>query len=552
MYEYHGKVTKDFIDEALKMFQIYKSDKENIAKRVKDDISMYRQEYAQIYDKEKNRTIPKTGFILSAVENKQADFGDNFPTPNLLPREPSDDFTAKTLSKILPTILDICDFKKIYKKHSRQKIKKGTGIYGVFYNPAREEVEITEIDFMSIYTDMNVSNVQDSQFLFITEHVDNNILTRMYPKARELFTGDSIAEGYGAEMQSKTMHAKSQITDCYYKNADGKLHLMKFCRGNVIESTEDIPGYEDGLYAHGKYPVVFDPMYPDDDCPFGFGVIDVIKNPQIYIDKLDSVILKNSFLAGTPKKMIKRNCGININDLLDAEKEIIEVANLDETTVKNVDAPSLPAQIMQHRNTKITELKEIAGNRDFQQGGVSGGVTSGSAITALQEAGDKLSRSQIDDTYDAYREMIVMCIDLIREFYTEEKVYRITNDLGQTEYASFSGNMLYGEEARRDSLGFQIGTKLRKVEFDISVVPQRQNVYKRETNNQTITQLWQMGLLSGQNIDVALMVLKAMTFDGRDELIQSLTELKNKQEQAQAAAQAVQNMQGMAEGENNI
>lgn len=547
MYEYHGKVKKDFIDEALKMFRIYKSDKETLVSRVKDDISMYRQEYAQIFDKKKNKTVPKTGFILSAVENKQADFGDNFPAPNLLPREPSDEFTAKTLSKILPTILDICNFKKAYKKHTRQKIKKGTGIYGVFYSPLRSEIEINEIDFMSVYTDMNVADVQDSQFLFITEHVDNNILTKMYPAARELFTGDSVSEGYAPGLQSKTMHAKSQITDCYYKKPDGKLHLMKFCKGNVIEATEDIPGYENGLYSHGKYPVVFDPMYPDDDSPFGFGIIDVIKNPQIYIDKLDGVILKNSFLAGAPKKIIKRGSGINIDDLLDAEKEIIEAATLDETTMKNVDAPSLPSQIMQHRNTKITELKEIAGNRDFQQGGVSGGVTSGSAITALQEAGDKLSRSQIDDTYDAYREMIVMCIDLIREFYDEEKIYRITNDLGQTEYASFSGDMLYAKAPIRDSLGFQIGTKLRKVEFDISVIPQRQNVYKRETNNQTITQLWQMGLLSGQNIDVALMVLKAMTFDGRDGLIQSLTELKNKQQEALAAAQT-QQAQNFTEG----
>lgn len=543
MYEYRGKVSKALIDEALKMLRVYKADKESLVKRVKDDISMYRQEYAQLYNKDENSTVPKTGFILSAVENKQADFADNFPEPNLLAREPSDEYTAKTLSKILPAILDICDFKRVYKKHSRQKIKKGTGIYGVFYNPAREEIEITEIDFMSVYVDMNACSVQDSQFLFITEYVDNNVLTRLYPHARELFTGDSSAEGYSSASESKTMHAKSRITDCYYKKPDGALHLIKFCGGNVIEATEDIPGYENGLYAHGKYPVIFDPMYPDDDSPFGFGIIDVIKNPQTYIDRLDGVILKNSFLAGAPKRIIKRGSGINVNDLLDAKKEVIEAASVDEQPVKNIESPALPSQIMQHRNTKISELKEIAGNRDFQQGGVSGGVTSGSAITALQEAGDKLSRSQIDDTYDAYREMIIMCIDLIREFYGREKVYRITNDLGQTEFASFSGNMLYADEPQRDSLGFQIGTKLRKVEFDISVIPQRQNVYKRETNNQTITQLWQMGLLSGQNIDVALMVLKAMTFDGRDGLIQSLTELKNKQQQALSAAQQIPGLQ---------
>lgn len=537
MYEYKGNIKKEFISKALEMLDIYKSQKETLVKRVKDDISIYRQEYAQIYSEKDNTTIPKTGFVLSAVENKQADFTDNFPMPNLLAREPSDEETARTLSKIIPTILDIAGYKKTYKKHSRQKIKKGTGIYGIFYNPVLKEIEITEIDFMDIYVDMNITDIQDSQFLFIVEYVNNNILQRIYPEAAELFDGDTSARGYSSSSERKMYRSKSEIIDCYYKKPDGKLHLMKFCRGNVIEATEDIPGYENGLYEHGKYPVVFDPMYPDDDCPFGFGTIDVIKNPQTYIDKLDGVILKNCFLSGTPKKMVKKQSGININDFSDAEKEIIEVQNLDENTYRSVETQPLPAQVTNHRNTKINELKEIAGNRDFQQGGTANGVTSGNAITALQEAGDKLSRSQIDDTYDAYKDLILMTIDLIREFYDEERIYRITNDLGGREYAAFSGKMLYGNEPIRDALGFEIGTKLRKVEFDINVVPQRQNVYKRETNNQTVTQLWNMGLFSGQNPDMAIMVLKAMNFDGRDSLVQSLTEMKEQMQQAQQIQQ---------------
>lgn len=539
MYEYKGSIKKEFISKALDALRTYKSDKQATVDRVKDDISIYKQEYSQLYDAKNNSTVPKTGFILSAVENKQADFTDNFPLANLLAREPSDEETAKTLSKIIPTILDICSFKKVYKRHSRQKIKKGTGIYGVFYNQGKEEIDICELDFMSVYVDMNVQDIQDSAFLFIVEYLDNDLLKSLYPHAHELFSGDVSAEGY--TKKSKSLHGKSEIIDCYYKKSDGTLHLMKLCGGEVIEATEDLKGYEKGLYRHGRYPVVFDPMYPDDDSPFGFGIIDVAKNPQMYIDRLDGAILKNCFLAGTPKKMVKKGAGINIDDFLDSSKEVIEVANLDENTYRNIETSSLPTSIISHRNSKITELKECVGNRDFQQGGTSNGVTSGSAITALQEAGDKLSRSQIDDTYDAYKEMITMCIDLMREFYDTEKVYRITNDMGQREYAVFSGKMLTGTEPIRDSLGFEIGTKPRKVEFDISIVPQRQNVYKRETNNQTVTQLFQMGLFNGQNTDAAIMVLKAMNFDGRDGLIQSLTEYKQAQEDAAQNQAVLQN-----------
>lgn len=548
MYEYKGGIKKEFISKALSALDTYRAEKEPIVERVKNNISIYKQEYAQMYNKEKNMTIPKTGFILSAVENKQADFTDNFPTPNLLAREPSDEDTARTLSKIIPTVLDIADFKKVYKKHARQKIKKGTGIYGVFYNPSAKEIEINEIDFMDVYVDMNVTDIQDSQFLFIVQYINNNILQRLYPEAAELFTQDSVAEGYTGAYQSKQHRDKSEIIDCYYKKPSGSLHLMKFCRGQVIEATEDMAGYEKGLYEHGKYPVIFDPMYPDDDAPFGFGTIDIVKNPQSYVDKLDGVILKNCFLSGTPKKMIKKQSGINIADFADMEKEIIEVQNLDENTYRNIEASPLPTQIINHRNNKITELKEIAGNRDFQQGGTSNGVTSGSAITALQEAGDKLSRAQIDDTYDAYKELVIMTIDLIREFYDEEKIYRITNDLGKSEFTTFSGKALYQTSPVRDALGFETGTRLRKVEFDVNVVPQRQNVYKRETNNQTVTQLWNMGFFNLQNTDTAIMALKAMNFDGRDSIIQSLTEMKEQQmQQIQQMQQPTQQTPGQTE-----
>ena len=58
--------------------------------------------------------------------------------------------------------------------------------------------------------------------------------------------------------------------------------------GNILEASEDIG--EDGIYDHGMYPFVFDVLYPDEDSPVGFGFVDIVKNPQLYIDKLDGLI----------------------------------------------------------------------------------------------------------------------------------------------------------------------------------------------------------------------------------------------------------------------
>ena len=55
------------------------------------------------------------------------------------------------------------------------------------------------------------------------------------------------------------------------------------------------------MYIHGKYPFVLDPCFPLKGTPFGFGVVDVAKNSQLYIDKLNQVILKNALVNSRPR-----------------------------------------------------------------------------------------------------------------------------------------------------------------------------------------------------------------------------------------------------------
>lgn len=203
--------------------------------------------------------------------------------------------------------------------------------------------------------------------------------------------------------------------------------MIKFVGTTVIDSTEDTEGYEHGLYKHGMYPVIFDVLYAEEDCPFGFGIVDVIRNPQQYIDKLDGIIIKNAILSGKQRYLVKENGNINEKEFLDYSKDIVHVTgSVDETNIKPIQANGLSNYVLEHRIEKINELKEVVGNRDFQQGGTSNGVTAATAITSLQQAGEKLSRAIIDDSYDAYKSLIIMIIELMREFYDEERIYRIT------------------------------------------------------------------------------------------------------------------------------
>lgn len=523
-----NKITPEFAEKALRMYEVYKADKQELNSRICENERWYRKWHeanlSGIRNERENSFTCATAYVFSAIENKYADAVDNYPYPRILEREPQDATAAELLSKILPVQLDISDFKKCYKNAWRKKLKYGTGVYGIFYNSEKEDIEIKSLDILGIYCDMNIADVQQSQFLFITQAFDNDMLKYKYPEHKDLFEGDASVETYGG---TAVIRDRTEVVDCYYKKPDGGVHMMKFVKGRMIEASENEEGYEKGLYEHGKYPVVFDCLYKCDDSPFGYGVVDVIRNPQMYIDKLDGIILKNAALSGKQRWLVKDKGAINEEEFKDWSKDIIHVdGSLDETHIKSFQADSISGFVLQHRLEKILELKEIIGNRDLQQGGTSDGVTAASAITALQRSGEKLSRAMIDDSFDAYKDIVSICIELMREFYSKAHVYRITNEAGNTEFVEFSNGYMKRENFEKDALGMPASSNYNKTEFDIEVIPERQNPSSRETNNQLILELWQNGIFTCENPERAIMVLESMNFDGKEQIIGKLKKLQ--------------------------
>lgn len=546
-----SKIKPEFLAKALSEYNRYKGDKEALNQRVRENDKWYKARYGKLINPKTNETEPATAFIFSAIETKYADAMDNYPRANIIEREPSDVDLSKILSKIVPVQLDISKFKKAYKDNWRRKLKHGTGIYGIFYD--NEEIVIKSLSILNVYCDMHLNDVQDSQFLFIVNAIDNDELKEMYPEHAKKFEGDTSIETFDGTQQIKD---RTEVVDCYYKKS-GQVHCMKLCKNEIISSTED-GGMDEGLYRHGMYPVVFDVLYPEEDCPFGFGIIDIAKNPQTYIDRLDGAIIKNAILTSKTRFMVKDNGAINEEEVLNYENDIIHVAgSVDNDSIRELQVSGLQVFVREHREKKIDELKEVIGNRDFQQGGTNGGVTAASAISVLQESGNKLSRTMIDDAYDAYKDIIIMVVELMREFFTDERVYRITNDDGQPEFASFNSGMMYNTVQHQAEYADQTLTDIlpetwesqEPILFDVDIVPQKHNPFQREANNQTIMALWNAGIFNPQLTDYAIIALQSMNFDGKDNIIKLLKEQQQQlmmQQQQQMMQQQIMQQQQMA------
>lgn len=537
-YDYNGRVSEDIRQAAIRCYNDYKSDREPFVARMRDNERYYRSFYDKMAHTEMTRMRCSTPLLFSCIENAAADASANFPVPNILERDPAGTNAAEALTKLLPVQLEMSRFRSVYNDNTMNKLKHGTSIYGVFYNGETKEVDIRAVDFMDVYVDVHLESVQDSRFVFISAAVDNDVLKERYPKFKALFTGDAEIEAVG---ESYRLTNRCEVLDCYYKKPDGTLHLMKLCKNTIIEATEDLEGYENGLYDHGQFPIVFDVMYPIKNCPYGFGMLDIGKSTQIHIDKLDTAITRNVLIAARQRYFSKRNAGINVDEFTDIENDIVHIDS-DVDAVKAIEATPINVYPITHRENKKSELKELLANRDFQQGQTSGGVTAASAIEVLRETGEKRARKTAQETFETYKEIIYMVVELIRQFYDEPRTFRVSNDLGEKSFMQFDNSMLQAADGIDEETG---RANYRPIQFDVEVVPQTENPYTQEQQNNTLLTLWNTGFFLPQNMQLAQVILKNMDFKGKSQLLADMQNIISQQQEQQAAQmqQAQQMMQ---------
>jgi hypothetical protein len=188
----------------------------------------------------------------------------------------------------------------------------------------------------------------------------------------------------------------------------------------------------------------------------------------------------------------------------------------------------------------IDELKETSGNRDFSQGSTAAGVTSGSAIAALQEAGSKGSRDMIKGCYRTYTEICKLVIELMRQFYDTPRTFRVTGEKGQQEFVEFNNAVLQGQPM--NIMGEDFHTK--EPIFDIKVKAQRSNPYSRMSQNELALQFYELGFFNPQLSDQALATIEMMDFEGKDKVRERIqtnsTMFEQLQQMQQTQAQMAQ------------
>ncbi len=522
------------VTAALATLAAYRRGKANLERRVVEDERWYQLRHWDVIGapRDGERPRPASAWLFNAILNKHADAMDNFPQIDVLAREPSDEPDAKLLSAVLPVILERCDFEGTYSRGWWEKLKHGTAVYAPLWNSELEnglgDVEVGLVDLLNIFWEPGIGDIQKSRNLFVVDLRDNDLLEEEYPQLAGRLGGGGQGEipeyvcDDGADLSGKTA-----VVDWYYKRrrpeGGSVLHYAKICAGQLLYASENDPALAGrGWYDHGQYPFVFDTLFPEKGTPVGFGYVALCKNPQLYIDKLSQIMLENAMMSGKKRFFIGANTGVNEAEFLDWASPLVHVEganNLDEAHIREIETTPLDGVFLRVLQMKIDEMKETAANRDVSQGSAGAGVTAAAAITALQEAGNKSSRDMIAGSYRAYARLDGLIIELIRQFYSQSRSFRILGPGPESGFTHYSNAGLQDQVVGRDSAGSAL---VRRPVFDVKLQTRKRNPVSQAGQNELGQALYAAGFFDPQRAEEALVALEVMDFPGKERVERAL------------------------------
>jgi len=527
------RMTKDRLTKAMQDLTKYKSGKGHLESRLVEVEQWWKLRHWEWMQEKGAQGDMKTGsaWLFNVIVSKHADGIQSIPEANILPREEGDKQTAKMLSSIIPCILDQNKFEQAYSEILWQKLKGGTGVYGIFWDKSRHngmgDIAIKKVNLLHLFWEPGISNIQDSQQVFHVEAVDIDMLKGQYPQLGDanLSSGAVSLRKYITDDPVDTSN-KTAVIDWYYHSYEGGrkvLHFCKFVLDTVLYCTEDDPELANrGLYDHALYPFVLDALFPVEGSPCGFGYIDVCKNAQEQIDILNQAIIKNSLVNATPRYFIRSDGSVNEKEFMDFTKPLVHVTgNLGADSIVPITTPPFNQTPIAVVNNKVGELKETSGNTDSSNGITQNSSQAASAIAALQEASGKVSRASTLSAYRAFSEVITQVIELIRQFYDMPRQFRIMGDVGDEQFTTFTNEAMQPQHQGMFA-GKDMGYRLP--EFDVRVNAQAKTAYTKAAQNELAITLYNQGVFNPQMTDQALMLLDMMDFDGKDKVMQKVSQ----------------------------
>lgn len=445
-------MTEEQIEDGNKFIDYYKSawqDKEQRGLFDKwEEIDLYWEGEVNLPESDSDPGS-NTNIIHPNVEGQVAMLVEQNIAIMAQPQSPSDMPFSKTVSQILEWVKEKNKLKRKLDVHERRREKFGTGVFRVLFDPdALNGFGLPVIEPVNpayVFVDPSITNVykiQDARFIIETVNKSINWAKKNFDedRANSIMPGFDIVEDWGLfgedDGENDNISRDTYLhLFVWIKDDDGLRLVQMSSDGVILSDSKD----EEDYFPNDQYPYFFTPLYFREGMIWGKGDAELLINTQNLIDDLDDQIRINARLTGNVQKVIGKGSNIDIDKW--TNEPGLNVPADDVNDWRLVEPKSMPAYIINRRQEAMNiEVQKQTRFSDQMFGGQQKGVDTATEALTLQQAGSVGIDHKKLLLQETLSELFEYILSLIKEYYTEEQAFRITEK--QNEFIWFKGSSL--------------------------------------------------------------------------------------------------------------
>ncbi|WP_231578504.1 hypothetical protein NYE80_24040 [Paenibacillus sp. FSL H7-0357] len=333
------------------------------------------------------------------------ELGSFFPDPRII------DFInlQKAGANIVKTPQPLSYFRERWPKQGKKVQAESDSDVRIFQNEGTQE--------SFNFTDTSGDASTQSQMAGLLEYWYRGLPKVITPEDKQLF-----------EEQATNLVESGKDPSEALAKADGTMegiHCIYVSAGGVFLE------HKAYVYDHGKYPFSARTLFPIEGSVWGKGFMRDMIKPQIMLNKFAELAVETMAKQGNAGAMYEEGA-INSKQVRTWKEQrsmpgaMLPVAQGGLEKIKEIQGVDVPSTVFNMIEYYLNMLQKIPGQFDSANGQASSNVTSGEQAKALISAASTRLNSVTDAIQEALEETFGQYVELIAQFYTTERVARVT------------------------------------------------------------------------------------------------------------------------------
>lgn len=436
---------------------------------------------------------------------------------------------------------DQTNFRKTLKSPFRDAIIFGTGFMKLTYDSsmtAKGEVTAEWQDPFCVFPDLYANSLKECYFVGILNQYGEK-------QAEEIFDGEGVYEKIDIEEAERTSlddTTHSPLADekpsSEAERDDDLVNVWEvyydFGRSKIIYTGDQV--LYDGPNPLGDYPLYVFFGEANDFTFWGNSIMEDWKPLQDTINVTRIRVMISARIHSSPQKVVVNAPNVEINNKPNAVYNLPQA----DSDVRNIEAPELPGYVWELYGITRQEWDYITGVQDASRGKRPGGVRTGVAIQALQQAAMKRPSELARDWGDVIQKIGDDTFMLMQLNYTTSRrlPYHQSGEISQAEMPIEDISTTKDPESGNVS-----AIRFPKRDFRVVTAPAHDRPLTRTERGQEAMQLFQAGAIDQQAL------LDELNFPSRRQIVRRMQKQQEEQARMQMLAQAAGqgDQQAMAE-----